>query len=205
MKPLVKICGVTRLQDAQVAVEAGADFLGFIRAPKSPRYLEPGAIAAITRELPEHVRTVAVFVNAPLDDIRRTVEAAAIDIIQLHGDEPDGFTEALGRDRVWRVVHLGTSDDVTRAATLDCAAILADSATGGMRGGTGQVGDWTLAAALAVQRRMVLAGGLRSENVAEAVRAVHPWAVDVSSGVEREPGIKDPDRLRTFVRAAKRG
>lgn len=199
----LKICGITNLKDARRAVEAGADYLGFVRAEESPRYVTAEQAAAITRELPRHVRTVGVFVNSGLAEIQETLELAHLDTVQLHGDEPAEVARKLGTERVWRVVNLASDADVERIWTFPCAAVVADTAVQGKRGGTGVVGDWSLAAKLASRKRTVLAGGLTAENVAEAVRAVSPWCVDVSSGVEAEPGVKDPDKVRQFIRAAR--
>lgn len=199
----VKICGITSLEDARCAVDAGADYLGFIRTEASPRFVTAEQVAEITRQLPPHVRTVGVFVDSSLEDIRETLAAANLDHVQLHGEEPPDLALQLGTGRVWRVVHLNGDGDIQSIWSYPCAAVVADTAVAGKRGGTGVVGDWSLAAKLASRKRTVLAGGLNPENVAEAVRTVVPWCVDVSSGVEAEPGIKAPEKVRQFVRAAR--
>lgn len=203
MTPRVKICGITRAEDAECAVSAGADFLGFIRAPESKRFLSACQVADIAAGLPDTVRTVAVFVNSDLEEILETLDAARIDIAQLHGEEPPELAERIGPERVWRVVHLSVDADIDSACRYPCAAVVADSATKGQRGGTGVVGDWGLAANLALRTRTVLAGGLNPANVRAAVETVRPWCVDVSSGVESAPGVKDPEKVRQFVHQAR--
>ena len=220
MSVLVKICGITNEADARLAVDAGADFLGFILVPSTPRYVTPERAAEIIRALRDgkwektpgsrrHCVTeslpkfVGVFLDAPEAEIRAAVELCGFDVIQLHGEEPAALATRLGPERVWKMMHLRTPQDVAAAEQYPAAAILADTVSGGKRGGTGQTGDWSLAAALAKQRRTVLAGGLTPENVAEAVRQVRPWALDVGSGVEAAPGRKDAAKVRTFIRNAK--
>lgn len=200
----IKICGITSLEDARCAIDAGADYLGFIRAKVSPRFVTVERVAEITRQLPSHVRTVGVFVDSGLEEIRETLSAANLNYVQLHGEEPPEVAMQLGTGRVWRVVHLNGDADIQGIWSYPCAAVVADTAVAGKRGGTGVVGNWSLASKLASRKRTVLAGGLIPENVAEAVRTVAPWGVDVSSGVEAEPGVKDPEKVRQFVRAARR-
>jgi len=221
MSVLVKICGITNTADARLAVDAGADFLGFILVPGTPRYVAPERAAEIIRALRDEklqkspgslrhcvtaspsIRFVGVFLDAPEAEIRAAVELCGFDVIQLHGEESAELATRLGLERVWKMMHLRTPQDVAAAENYPAAAILADTVSGGKRGGTGQTGDWSLAAALAKQRRTVLAGGLTPENVAEAVRQVRPWALDVGSGVEAAPGRKDEAKVREFIRNAK--
>ena len=216
MPVLVKICGITDAADARLAADAGADFLGFILVPGTPRYVTPERAAEIIQSLRvEHEtrnaqlataglpRFVGVFLDAPEAEIRAAVELCGFNVIQLHGEEPAELATRLGPERVWKMMHLRTPQDVAAAADYPAAAILADTVSGGKRGGTGQTGDWSLAAALAKQRRTVLAGGLTPANVAEAVRQVRPWALDVGSGVEAAPGRKDEAKVREFVNNVK--
>jgi phosphoribosylanthranilate isomerase len=196
----VKICGITRLEDALAAVEAGADALGFVFAP-SPRRMTPQAVREITLRLPRTVATVGVFVDSPLEDVRRTLAAAGLAMAQLHGAEPPGYVRSLGASAI-KALRVADEADVAAADDYDeGTAILLDSAKGG---GTGHAFPWSLAAGLAARRKVILAGGLGPSNVAEAVRVVSPWGVDVSSGVESAPGIKDAARIGEFVDAARR-
>ena len=200
---LVKICGLTNLRDAEFAVSACADCIGFVLVPESPRYVSPARLQDWLSDLPGTVTVVAVIANRPLRELRKLLDHPEMDILQLHGDETADFAHNLPRDRIWRAVHLRTLPDVERAAGYPAAALVADTATAGRRGGTGQVGDWKLARDLARRTHLILAGGLTPENVAKAVRQVQPFGVDVSSGVEAVPGRKDPARVRDFIQAAK--
>ncbi len=194
----IKICGLTRFEDAELAVELGADALGFVFWPDSPRVVRPEAVRDIVRHLPALPVRVGVFVNAPPDEVAYVAEAAALDVVQLHGDENVSDYEHL-IPRLIKSVHLGDEAALESAMRLPSAVVaLVDAVDTARRGGTGQVADWTDAARLARRRPVMLAGGLTDENVAQALLQVRPWAVDVSSGVESTPGIKSPDRMRAF-------
>lgn len=195
---MVKICGITNVEDAQAAVEAGAGAIGFNFFPKSPRYLTPEQAASIAGQLPPEVLKVGVFVDEPPETVLRIVIEARLDVAQLHGDEPPGeWPENL---RIWKALR-ANPDEIAGAMELWRAeAFLLDTpATGGF-GGTGRSFDWRLAAGL--PGRIILAGGLDASNVAEAIRAAAPWGVDASSRLECAPGRKDHDKVRQFVRAA---
>jgi phosphoribosylanthranilate isomerase len=204
----VKICGITSAADAEVAVDAGADAVGFVFWPMSPRRTSIEKAAEIVRALPTTVRRVGVFVNEARETMARAADAVGLDLLQLHGDEPVEALAGLPRP-VLKAVRVGkgfAEEEALRYAA--CAAgILVDTRLPGetqMPGGTGVPFDWALVKGLA--RRvsfLMLAGGLGPDNVGEAVRAVRPHAVDVSSGVELLPGRKDPERVRAFVRAAR--
>ncbi|HVO11861.1 MAG TPA: phosphoribosylanthranilate isomerase [Vicinamibacteria bacterium] len=205
----VKICGITSPEDAALAVDAGADALGFVFWPMSPRRVELARAAAIARQLPPFVLRVGVFVNAPRDEMARVADAVGLDVLQLHGDEPPEALVALPR-RAIKAVRVGrrfASDEAKRY--LGCTAgLLVDTRLTGDSsqppGGTGVPFDWSLVTGLAAQVPfLVLAGGLTPHNVAEAVKVVRPQAVDVASGVETMPGKKDPGRVRAFVAAAR--
>lgn len=212
----VKICGTTNLEDAIVATDAGADLLGFILYPKSPRYVAPEVIAAIVRGLRNHSVRVpilaGVFVNVAPDEILATLAATGLDLAQLHGDEPASVFAAL-HGRAFKALRPATRDQALAEADLygmlgvtAGPQLLLDAYDPRAYGGTGHKADWDAAAAVARRfDRMLLAGGLSPENVAEAVRAVQPWGVDVASGVEAEPGRKDHAAVRRFVAAAKAG
>ena len=199
---LLKVCGITRIADAQHAVEHGATALGFVFWPRSPRRIEPAVVAEIVAELPQTVITAGVFVNETSDGIARTMEKARLTHVQLHGDEPVSYSEVLA----WplrRSVTLDTSAAIVSEWPADTTLLL-DAADPERRGGTGQAVDWTRAATLARRRRVVLAGGLTPENVEEAIAAVRPYGIDVSSGVEDAPGLKNAEKVSLFLANALR-
>jgi phosphoribosylanthranilate isomerase len=197
----VKICGITRLTDALHAVEQGATAIGFVFWPASPRAVSVDRAAEIIRELPSHVMSVGVFVNEPVDGIRAVAERTRLTAIQLHGDEPPAYADALD----WPVIRAVSIDQVSETADgwSEETTLLLDNIDPVRRGGTGAVVDWTQAASIAQKRRVVLAGGLTPDNVASAIRAVRPFGVDVSSGVESAPGVKDFDRVTHFIANAR--
>lgn len=200
----VKICGITRPEDAQAAVAAGADALGFMFWDKSPRAVTVETALAIGRGLPPFLTKVGVFVNAEPSQVRETIAACHLDAVQFHGEETPEFCAqfALPVIRAIRVRDRQSLDELARYPT---SAWLLDSHVPGQRGGTGVTFNWALAAeAVRRGRPVILAGGLTPDTVAAAVRAVLPYAVDVSSGVETAPGRKDAAKIRAFVTAAKR-
>ena len=206
----VKICGITNLDDARAAAEAGADLLGFVFHPPSPRYLPPaqaGEIVARLRAMPETaaVRCVGVFVDRCAEHICAVAARCGLDAVQLHGNESAQLVAALmarGLD-VIKAVRVRDAASLSALAAYRASAYLLDTYVAGQPGGTGRAFDWALAARAREYGRIILAGGLTPENVAHALRAAHPWGVDVSSGVEAAPGRKDYERLRRFVAAAK--
>ena len=198
----LKICGLTRLTDALQAVEHGATALGFVLWPRSPRYISPEAVAELVEGLPRSVSTVGVFVNEPVDRIRRVMAQTQLTMVQLHGDEPPSYAASL-RWPVLRSVTLETADAAAGRWSAETVLLL-DASDLERRGGTGQQVDWTKAAGLAKGRRVVLAGGLTPENVAEAIEIVRPFGVDVSSGVEDAPGIKNAEKLAQFLTNARK-
>jgi phosphoribosylanthranilate isomerase len=202
----VKICGLTNLADAQAAVAAGADAVGFVFHEKSPRHIAVDDVAGIVAQLPPFVTTVGVFVNATVSTILDTARACHLDAIQLHGDESPEFCSlfpSLKVIKAFRVAQEVSLDGIERYAT---SAWLLDSFRPGQHGGTGSPFHWEWAqAAVRHGRPVILAGGLAPENVAEAVRLVNPFAVDVSSGIESAPGRKDHARMAAFILEARRG
>lgn len=193
-----KVCGITRREDAVLAVDEGADAVGFILWEGSPRAVTARIAGEISRALPAFVTRVGVFVNAPPEVIEAAVREAALDAVQLHGDERPELYAGLGTHLV-KAVALSDDAQVTMAAAMPAAVtLLVDAADRQRRGGTGRTADWTRAARLAAGRPVILAGGLTAGNVADAVRRVRPWAVDVSSGVEASVGRKSRERLRAF-------
>ena len=200
---IAKVCGITRLADALHAVQHGATALGFVFWPDSPRYIAPERAATIVRQLPPTVTAVGVFVNQPVDEIARVAALAGIATIQLHGDEPPQYATALEWP-VWRAMSLADVNGTLEAWPLD-TTILLDAHDPVRRGGTGQPIDWAHAADVARLRRVVLAGGLTPENVQQAIARVRPFGVDVSSGVEEAPGVKNLDKVALFLERARAG
>jgi phosphoribosylanthranilate isomerase len=195
---LVKVCGITRLEDADAAVAAGARALGFIFWPESPRFLDPHRARAIVSALPPFVTTVGVFVNQPIAYVNGVAALARLSAVQLHGDETIDEAARVARPVVKAI---GVSA-ATQAGAADAwparVTMLVDAHDPRRRGGTGRTIDWTVAAAIAARRRTILSGGLTADNVADAVARVRPFGIDISSGVERAPGIKDHARMRAL-------
>jgi phosphoribosylanthranilate isomerase len=196
----VKICGITCVEDALAAVSYGADALGFVFAP-SPRQVKSETVREIVDRLPALVMKVGVFVDATHDELKAAKELCGLDLVQLHGNEAEAGGRRLGPG-VIRALRVGNGAPLPEDA-FPSATLLLDTYSPHALGGTGRTFDWNLAAGLALRRPIILAGGLTPENVAEAVRAVRPYGVDVSSGVEKEPGRKDHDKLERFIIAAK--
>lgn len=199
----VKICGITRPEDATAAVAAGADAIGLVFYPPSPRYVAIDQAAKIAAALPPFVTTVGLFVNADSETIAEVVREVGIDLIQFHGNECAGYCAGHGRPWI-RALRMRDDMDLPQAAETFAAArgLLLDAYRPGVPGGTGETFDWSrIPAGLA--QRIILAGGLHPENVADAVRQARPYAVDVSGGVERSPGIKDADKIKRFVANAR--
>lgn len=204
MTVAVKICGVTRPEDAALAAALGARYVGLNFWPGSKRFVSVDEGRAIARAVPPGVLKVGVFVNASADDIELVAMQVGLDLVQLHGDETPEECAALPL-RWLRALRMGGAADLDALASYPGAeAILLDAPSAGY-GGSGRTFDWSLAArAVAVSSRPIfLAGGLTPDNVAAAVAAVHPFAVDVAGGVESAPGIKDPDKLRRFLESVK--
>lgn len=203
----VKICGITNAADALAAVDAGANLLGFNFYEKSPRHITEAEAAKIRPQLPKKVEAVGIFVNAPQADVAALCKSLKLDAAQLHGDETPETVAELARSipviKAFRVepdFPPGTLDEYPEAF-----AFLFDAADAGQYGGTGHATDWDAARRAAKGRRIILAGGLRVENVAAAVRIVRPYAVDVASGIESKPGKKDHGLLREFIQEVRRG
>ena len=199
----VKICGITRIEDALLAAEAGADALGFMFYEASPRCVARDAAAGIIRELPPFLARVGVFVNPSPDDVRRAIEECRIDTLQFHGEETPEFCAQFGL-RVIKAFRVRDADSLQALSVYAGATFLLDSFVAGQHGGTGATFNWDLAAlTVKAGRRVLLAGGLTPENAAEAVRRVRPYGLDVSSGVEAAPGVKDAAKVRAFIAEAK--
>jgi len=186
-----------------MAVEAGADALGFVFFEKSPRYLGPDAAARIIAQMPPFVQIVGLFVNAELDFVNRTADSCGLDIVQLHGDESPAYCR-LVRRRVMKAFRVRGMESLSPLAEYKVSAYLLDAYSPNAYGGTGARFDWDCAVAAKGRGPIVLAGGLDAENVASAVAKVAPYAVDVSSGVESAPGRKDPEKVRRFIQESKK-
>jgi phosphoribosylanthranilate isomerase len=201
----VKICGITNLEDALASVRAGADGLGFNFYPPSPRFIQPKLARHIIEALPDEVLTVGVFVNEKSpSDVIRIVEDSGVNAIQLHGDESPEYCAALPGHDVIKALRVGSSFVVATATAYSVAAVMLDGFDDQLRGGTGKVFDWSIAASVCkLVPKLFLAGGLAPENVAEAIAAVDPYAVDACSALESVPGKKDPDRVELFIRRAR--
>ena len=197
---LVKICGITRADDALAAVAAGASAIGFVFWPDSPRVVDPYRARAIRAALPPFVTAVGVFVNQPLDYVSGVASLVRLGAVQLHGDETPRYASQLSTPIV-KALPLNTLGERDLAAWPDETIVLLDVHDPVKRGGTGRTIDWDAAAAISARRRIVLAGGLTPDNVADAVGRVRPFGIDVSSGVEVSPGIKDHRRVRALFEA----
>ena len=197
--PFVKVCGITTAEDALHAVAEGASAVGFIFSRQSPRWVSPEIAAGIIARLPRTITTVGVFVDEPIESLRATAAATRIQMAQLHGDETVEYADAVGLP-ILRALRVG---DVEASGWPTASPILLDAIGPAARGGTGRTVDWGEAAVVAARRQVILAGGLTPDNVAEAIAVVRPAGVDVSSGVERTPGVKDADKVTRFLARAK--
>jgi len=203
MSTRVKICGITNLPDAQAAVEAGADALGFNYYEKSPRHLTVSAAAGISKQLPPFVMRVGVFVNAPEELVLRAIADSGLSMLQFHGEEPPEFCTQFGlmSMKAFRIRDAASLPEMPKFQT---DAWLLDAYSPEARGGTGEKFNWELAIeAQKLGKPIFLAGGLTPENVAEAVRKVRPFGVDVASGVESSPGKKDHQKMKDFIAAVR--
>ena len=203
MRTRVKICGITNVQDAMLAVEEGADALGFVFYPPSPRYVSIDQAASIINELPPFVSTVGLFVNAGQEDIACAVELAKIDLIQFHGNECPDYCAAHGRPWI-KAIRMREDVDLEKAARdySAASALLLDAYSPGVPGGTGESFDWDRIPD-EPGSKIILAGGLTPDNVTEAIHRCRPYAVDVSGGVEARKGIKDAVKIARFMRGVR--
>jgi phosphoribosylanthranilate isomerase len=193
---LVKICGIRLEEDLRVALDAGADLVGFIFVPWSPRFVEPAVAARLVERVPADVRTVGVFVDADPEEVERVAGDLGLDYVQLHGDEPPAVVERFG-ERAIKAHRLPRHGDLYGDPVLLDRQFHATPTPEELRD------HWRLAGEVAGSKRVLLAGALDASNVAEAIRTAQPWAVDGVRGTEREPGVKDHERMRAFVRAAR--
>jgi phosphoribosylanthranilate isomerase len=201
----VKVCGITRLEDAELAASLGAWALGFILWPSSPRAVEEAVAAGIARRVRRRAELVGVFVNPTLDEVTHAAEAIGLTHVQLHGDEGPSFANEVARRtgaKVIKAARVSGGSDLQQLERFHTDFHLLDTAVEGMRGGSGRTWDWSLADQRRSKIPMLLSGGLDADNVADAIAAVRPYAVDVASGVEAEPGVKDPIKLEAFLSIA---
>ena len=201
----IKICGITRVEDALAAAQAGADAIGLVFHAASPRAVSIEQARTIVKALPPFVTIVGLFVDAAEETIRSVLDQVPLDLLQFHGDEPDTFCQRFARPYIKAVrVRPGDDLDALAANWPGASGILLDSYKPGVPGGTGETFDWSM---IPAQRSwtLVLAGGLQSQNVRQAIDLTAPWAVDVSGGVEATKGIKDIDKINAFIHEVKRG
>ena len=202
----IKICGITNLEDARAAVDLGADALGFIFVPGTPRYIEPQVAERIIGDLPPFVTTVGVFADASPERISQTVRVCGLNVVQLHGSEtPEYCSNVVARHAVplIRAFRVKDRHSLSSVPKYEVSAYLLDTYVKGKKGGTGETFNWELAREAKAYGKIIVAGGLTPENVAQAVQHVRPYAVDVSSGVEAEPGKKDHAKIRAFVESVR--
>ncbi len=200
----VKVCGMTNLKDALVAVEEGADAVGFIFYKKSSRSVTMKTVREIVLELPPFVDTVGVFVDETAEQINKIADYCNLDMIQLHGDESPAFCKKIRR-RVIKALRVKDMQSVKKLSTFQVSGFLLDTFSENLYGGTGKVFDWNLALPAKKFGPIIMAGGLTPNNIQQAIRQVRPYGVDVCSGVESQPGIKDHKKVRAFLKNAKAG
>ncbi len=198
----VKVCGTTRLKDALLAVECGADAIGFIFYKKSPRCVTLKTAKEICSKLPPFVHRVGVFVNETAETVNRIAGRCGLDAVQLHGDESPAFCKKI-RHRVIKAIRVQNAGSLKGLSNYTVDGFLLDTFKEDQWGGTGKVFDWTLAQRAKRYGPVIIAGGLNPRNVKEAIRQVQPYGVDVSSGVEQSPGKKDPKKLKAFLKAVR--
>ncbi|MEK6713465.1 MAG: phosphoribosylanthranilate isomerase [Nitrospirota bacterium] len=199
----VKICGITNLEDAQAAAEAGADALGFVFYPDSPRFIDPGNARAIIAKLPVFITSVGVFVDESEDLIRRIIREGGIQILQFHGSESPVLCTRF-REKVIKAIRIKDEESISEMQMYDVDTFLLDTYLDCAKGGTGKTFNWKYAEMAKGNGRIILSGGLNPSNIGDAVRTLKPYGVDVSSGVEISPGKKDHVKIREFVREAKK-
>lgn len=203
---IIKVCGITRIEDALFAAQHGATALGLNFYPGSPRYVDFGRGAIIASVVPKHVLKVGVFVDESADRIRETAHAAHLDVVQLHGQEAPVDCELLAPLRVWKALRVADGWKPEALADYQCEAFLLDTAAdNGAHGGTGRTFPWEMARRAAQYGRIIVAGGLDGSNVGEAIRIAGPWGVDAASRLERTPGIKDTTKVREYLESARKG
>jgi len=198
----VKICGITNLEDAMVAAEAGADALGFVFYPESPRFIEPAMARYIISKLPVFITAVGVFVDEKEDMIRRIIRESGIQVLQFHGNESPIICTKF-REKVIKTIHVKDEESISQMKMYHINTFLLDTYHSEKKGGTGKSFNWDIAIRGKKYGRIILAGGLDPSNVVEAIKKVKPYGVDVSTGVEISPGKKDHTKIKEFIRKVK--
>jgi len=204
--PKIKFCGMTRAEDAELAVALDAWAIGMILWPESKRFVAPEVAAAIARPLRRKIEIAGVFVNQSLDEIESLADVVGLSLVQLHGDEGPSFANEVARRtgaKVIKAQSVRLASDVISIQAFHTDFHLLDTHREGLRGGTGETFDWTMLARRRSDVPLLLSGGLNPENVVEAIEAVDPWGVDVASGVESAPGVKDHERMKAFAAAVR--
>jgi phosphoribosylanthranilate isomerase len=202
--PRIKLCGLTSLDDARLAVDAGAWAIGCILWPQSPRACDPAEAARIVTALRRRAHVCGVFVNPHLDEVTELVDALGLTMVQLHGDEGPAFCSEVARRtgaKIIKAAAVRTQADVQALESFHTDFHMLDAYRPGLRGGTGETFDWELVRARRSSTPLILSGGLRPDNVGDAIAAVHPFGVDSASGTEAAPGVKDPAKVQAFVQA----
>ena len=200
----VKICGMTQLKDAEFAVEQGADAVGFIFYKKSPRAVTMKTVKEIISKLPPLVDTVGVFVNESVDRVNKIADYCGLDLVQLHGDESPAFCRKIRR-RVIKAFRVKDLQSIKQLEKYPVSGFLLDTFSDNLHGGTGKTFDWNLALPAKKIGPVILAGGLTPRNIRQAVSQVRPYGVDVCSGVEKSPGVKDLEKVRAFLKNIRSG
>lgn len=198
----VKICGITNLDDALAAAEAGADALGFVFYPESPRFIEPGKARSIILKLPVFITTVGVFVDESEDLIRLILRESGIQVLQFHGSESPLLCTKF-REKVIKAIRISDAESINSMKMYNLGTFLLDTHHEEIRGGTGRSFDWKIAKMGKEYGKIILSGGLTSLNIGEAIKKVNPYAVDVSTGVESSPGKKDHGKIKEFLRVVR--
>jgi phosphoribosylanthranilate isomerase len=195
----IKICGITNMEDAIMAITFGADAIGFIFYNKSPRYLTPEAARRIIENLPDDISKVGVFVNHDIHAVREIYEFCGLDMIQLHGDESPDYCRGFPQSILIKAISPRREEDLSIVDNYSAKALMIDARESGLYGGTGKISNWELAVRLREMRPLILSGGLNASNILHAIRTVSPHAVDVNSGVELSPGKKDPEKVQSII------
>ena len=198
----IKICGITNIDDALAAVEYGTDALGFVFVPGTPRYIDPENAAEIIAQIPPFVTIVGLFVDESKEHIQQIADQCKLDVLQLHGHESPDFCRGFNR-RVIKAFRIKDAESLTVLSQYTVSAYLLDTYVKGAMGGTGVTFNWSLALDAKQHGSIILAGGLNPDNVAQAVQQIYPYGIDVSSGVEAEPGRKDHNKVKNFIEAVR--